>query len=469
MSSNIIPHSAPTGPSPTSAPSGPQGLGRIPINYLTFNSPTPRETTLTSPSLGQPLISGSHERSSSPESESSDESVDMDRDEDEEEGEEEGKEEGEEEGEEEGQEEVEEEGEESDQLNATMQTVSGGGSAGLQPVYLSEYQSPAQNMTQPGPHIPVGPTVHWADPLHTGVQTLGDILRENIAIRANTRANAITIPDAELVRRNEDNRISQALNQEATIRPFPACCLQENDHIRVHGRSCEITSITVNRAVVRITVDLMENGYILEAHPSYRMSMSSSPIPEDAIIFSSAAMLVARDYTFLRDRPCMVTRVTAPQLHDEVRNVRVIGIDLETGERLEATLGEYRMVPIASKSVGKFVPTSLLGPRVAGVAAASVVEGYYMVIEGRACKVVCVNYPERPCEGWCWRQVKVVGMDVLSSIMGSRVFRGVDLDMDSMVTVGRHGIDPGPCDAMGGGNIIGHMSAANDLFNNVSF
>ncbi|KAK0508979.1 hypothetical protein JMJ35_008350 [Cladonia borealis] len=444
MSSNIIPHSAPTGPTPTSAPSGPQGLGRIPINYLTLTSPTPRETSLTSPRLGQPLIPGGHERSSSPESESSDESVDMDSNED-------------------------EEGEESNQLTAATQTTSDGGSAGLQPVQWSEYQPPDHDMTQPGPYVPVGPTVHWAEPLHTGVQTLGNILRENIAIRANSRANAISIPDAELVRRAENDRISQALNQEARIRPFPACCLHEGDHIRVHGRSCEITSITVNRVIVRITVDLVEDGYILEVRPSYRIAMSESPIPEEAMIFSSAAMLVARDYTFLRDRPCMLTRVTAPRLHDEVRDVRVIGVDLETGERLEATLGEDRMVPIASKPVGKFVPASLSGPGSARVTAASLKEGYYMVIEGRACKVVCVNYPERPCEAWCWRWVRVVGMDTLSSTTGSRVFRGVDLDMDSMVTVGRHGIDHGPCDALGGGNILGHMSAADDLFNNVSF
>ena len=346
--------------------------------------------------------------------------------------------------------------------------MSGGGSAGPQPVVWSEYQPPGQNVTQPGPYVPVGPTVHWAEPLHT-VPTLGDMLRENIAIRANTRANAITIPDAVLVRRSEDNRISQALDQVASIRPFPALCLHEGDHIRVHGRSCEITSITVNRVIVRIIVDLMEDGYILEVRPSYRISMSSSPIPEDAIVSSAAAMLVARDYTFIRDRPCMLTRVTAPRLLDMARDVHVVGIDLETGEKVEETLGEHTAVSIASKPVGELVPTSLLGLRPARVAAASLKEGYYMVVEGRACKVVCVNYPERPCEEWCWRRVRVVAMDVLSSTMGLRVFRGINVDMDSMVTVGRHGIDPGPCDAMGGGNILGHMSATDDLFNNVSF
>ena len=440
MPANNIPHRPSTGQIPTSAPSGPQGLGRIPINYLRLTPPVQIETSLTSPRLGQPLLPESHQRSSSSEPESSDESVDLDREED------------------------EEEGEESNQLNAATQTVYDGGSAFFGPVYWPEYQPPGQDMTQSTPHVPDGPTVHWAVPLHTEIGTA----RDNIAIRANTRANAISIPDAELVRRAEDDRISQALNQEARIRRFPASCLREGDHIRVHGRSCEITSITVNRVVVRITVDLMEDGFILEVRPTYKISMSSSPIPEEAMIFSSVAMLVARDYTIIRDRPCMLARVTAPRLHDEVRDVRVIGVDLETGERVEATLGEDRMVPIASKPVGRFVPTSLLGLRVARVAAASVVEGYHMVIEGRACKVVCVKYPERPCEEWCWRRVRVVGMDTLSSTTDSKVFRGVDLDMDSMVTVGRHGIDPGPCDAMGGGNILGHMSAADDLFNNVT-
>ena len=439
MAANNIPHRPSTGQTPTSAPSGPQGLGRIPINYLRLTPPVQIETSLTSPRLGQPLLPESHQRSSSPESESSDESVDLDREED-------------------------EEGEESNQLNAATQTVYDGGSAFFGPVYWPEYQPPGQDMTQSTPHVPDGPTVHWAVPLHTEIGTA----RDNIAIRANTRANAITIPDAELVRRTEDNRISQALNQEARIRRFPASCLREGDHIRVHGRSCEITSITVNRVVVRITVDLMEDGYILEVRPSYRISMSSSPIPEDAIISSSAAMLVARDYTFIRNRPCMVTQVTVPRLGDVARDVHVVGVDLETGEKLEATLGEHMTVSIASKPVGELVRTSLLGPGPARVAAASVMEGCYMVIEGMACKVICVNYPERPCEEWCWRRVRVVGMDTLSSTTGSRVFRGVDVDMDSMVTIGRHGIDPGPCDAMGGGNILGHMSAADDLFNNVS-
>lgn len=52
----------PTGGAPTSVPSRPQGLGRIPINYLRLTSPTPRERSLTSPRLGQPLDAAGHQR-----------------------------------------------------------------------------------------------------------------------------------------------------------------------------------------------------------------------------------------------------------------------------------------------------------------------------------------------------------------------------------------------------------------------
>ena len=358
----------------------------------------------------------------------------------------------------------EDEDEEPNRPDAPTQIVFDSGSANVLPIFY-----PPQVSSQPRPHVQGGHTVRWADPIHTYIRTARDNERENIAIEANTRANAITIPDAELVKRTEDNRISQALSQTATIRPYPARTLHEFDHIRVHGRSCEIMSITVNPVIVRITVDLMEDGYILEVRPSQPIAMSASPIPEDAIISSSAAMLVERDYTFLDGRPCMLTQVIKPRLHDVAREVRVIGVDLETGDKVGATLGEETMVSIASKPVGEFVPRSLLGLGVARAAAASVMEGYHMVIEGRACKIVCVNYPERPCEEHCWRRVRVVGMDSLSSTTDSRVFRGIDVDMDSMVTVGRHGIDPGACDVMGGGNIVGHMAGADALFNNVSF
>lgn len=374
--------------------------------------------------------------------------------------------------EDENEEEEEEEEENYDELDGpgvAMQTLFDVGSAFVWPADLFDNGSADQVVTQHRLHVPGRPAVHWAEPIHTEGPTTRNIERENIAIEQNSQANAITIPDAELVRRTEENNIYQLFSRRAEIRRFPARCFHENDHIRVHGRSCEITSIIVNPVIVRITVDLMEDGYTLEVRPSHQIAVSAAPIPDDAIISSSAAMLVARDYTFLRDRPCMLTRVTAPRLHDVAREMHVFGVDLETGEAMEATLGEDTIVPIASKPVGKFVPSSLLGPRVARVAAASVMEGYYMVIEGRACKVVCVKYPERPCEEWCWRRVRVVGMDILSSTTDSKVFRGFDVDMDSMVTVGRHGIDPGPCDFMGGGNILGHMSAANDLFNNVSF
>ena len=436
------PHRPPTRRRPTSAPADaahPQGLGRIPINYLRLGSPTPRERSLTSPRLGQPIVPEGHQRSSSPESVSSGASVDMDRDEDED--------------------------EESNHLDTATQIMIRTGSAFGLPIY----RPPGQDMAQARPHLPNRPTVHWAEPMHTEIRTAGDNERENIAIRENTRANAITVPDAELVRRIEDNRISQFFHQKAGVKFFAAKYLHENDHIRVHGRSCEIISISVNPVVVCIVVDLMENGYILEVRPSHQVAVSTSPIPEEAIISSSAAMLVERDYTFLKGRPCMLTRVIPPRIQDEAREMHVVGVDLETGKKVEATLVEEKMVLIASKPLGKFVPTSLLGLGVARVAAASVVEGYYMVIEGRACKVVCVKYPERPCEECCWRRVRVVGMDILSSSTDLTVYRGVDVDMDSMVTVGRHGIDPGPCDSMGGGNILGHMSCADDLFNNVAF
>ena len=428
---------------PTSATSDaarPQGLGRIPINYLRLSSPIPTERSLSSPRLGQPILPGSHQRSSSPESESSGASVDMDRDED------------------------GDEDEESNRLDTETQIMFHGATALTVPIY----PPPAQDMAQAGPQHPNRPTVHWAEPMHTEIRTARDNDRENTAIRDNTRANTITVSDAELVRRAEDNQISQLFQQKAGVKFSAARCLHENDHIRVHGRSCEITSISVNPVVVRIVVDLMENGYILEVRPSHQVAVSASPIPEEAIISSSAAMLVERDYTFLKGRPCMLTRVTAPRIYDEAREMHVVGVDLETGNKVEATLVEETIVLIASKPLGKFVPKSLLGLGVARVAAASVVEGYYMVIEGRACKVVCVKYPERPCKERCWRRVRMVGMDLLSSTTDLTVFRGVDVDMDSMVTVGRHGIDPGPCDPMSGGNILGHMARADDLLNNIT-
>ena len=359
----------------------------------------------------------------------------------------------------------EDEDEESDGLDMAAQLILQAGRAATFPIY----HPPDQDVAQARPQYPNRPTVHWAEPMHTDIRSARINQRENIAIRENTRANAITIPDAELARRNKGEKTSQAFHQKAGVKSFAAKYLHENDHIRVHGRSCEITSISVNPFIVRIVVDLMEMGYILEVRPSHQVAVSSKPIPNEAITFSSAAMLVERDYTFLKGQSCILTRVTAPRIQDEARDMHVVGVDLETGKKVEAMLGEETMVPIASRPLGKFMPKSLLGLGVARVPAASVVEGYYMVIEGRACKVVYVKYPERPCEECCWRRVRVVGMDLLSSTTDSQVLRGVDIDMDSMVTVGRYGIDPGPCDVMGGGNILGHMSRTDDLFNNVTF
>ena len=430
-------HGPPTRQAPTPASSdsaGPQGLGRIPISYLRLSSPLPRERSLTSPRLGQVIFPEGDQRSSSPESVSSGASVDMDRD---------------------------EEDVELVRLNPPAQMRAPAGRVSGIPIY----HPPGQDMVHARPRYTGRLAVQWAEPIHSEIRTASDNERENIAIRQNTRANATKIPDARLVRRAEDDRISQSLQQEAGVSCVSARCLHENDHIRVHGRSCEITSIIVDHVAVRIVVDLMENGYILELRPWCQVAVSTAPLREGAIVSSSAAMLVERDYTYLKGRPCMLTRVSAPRTHDEAAEMDVAGIDLETGEKVEATLAGGTMVPIASKP---FVPKSLLGLGVARVVAASLVEGYYMVIEGRACKVVCVKYPERPCEECCWRRVRVVGMDALSSTKDSTVLRGFDVDMDSMVTVGRNGIDPGPCDAMGGGNILGHMSWADDLFNNVT-
>ena len=56
----------PTNGAPTSGLSDaarPQGLGRIRINYLRLTSPTPRERSLTSPRLGQPIGAEGHQRS----------------------------------------------------------------------------------------------------------------------------------------------------------------------------------------------------------------------------------------------------------------------------------------------------------------------------------------------------------------------------------------------------------------------
>ena len=84
---------------------------------------------------------------------------------------------------------------------------------------------------------------------------------------------------------------------------------------------------------------------------------------------------MARDYTILRDRPCKIIWVTASRLHDIARDVHVAGVDLETGKKVEGTLGEHMTVSIASKPVGEFVPTNLLGPGLIRVAAASMMEG----------------------------------------------------------------------------------------------
>lgn len=324
-------------------------------------------------------------------------------------------------------------------------------------------------MTMAGRQYPGPPRVQWAEPIHTPTRPATDSERERTAIRRNTRANAIRVPDAELASRAEDNRIPQEVDQSAGVDFFPADYLRKNTYMRVHGRSCQITSVSTHNLVTRIEVDLMEGGYILKVHPSYLVAFSFSPIPDGAIITSSAAMLVERDYTFLDGRACMLTRVSAQQASNGTRHMEIVGIDLETGEEVEARPLKDAMVSIASRPVGGFVPDSLLGPAAATVPAASLVEGYHMMIEGRDCRIVCVRYPKRPCKESCWRQVRVVGMDSLASTEDETVLRGIDLDMASMVTVGRNGIDPGPCDSTGGGNILGHMSCADNLFNNISF
>lgn len=307
------------------------------------------------------------------------------------------------------------------------------------------------------------PRVHWADPIHISTRPTMENQREKCAIRRNTRANAIKVSDAELASRAEDNRVPLGVDQNARVHQFPANYLSKNIYMRVHGQSCKIKYLSTRNLVTRIEVDFMVGGYTLKVHQSWLIGMSFSPIPDGAITTSSAAMLVERDYTFLDGRPCMLTWVSARRALDGTRQMEVVGMDLETGERVEAKLLADTKVSIASRPVGEFVPDSLLGPGVATVPAASVAEGYHMMIEGRACRIVCVRYPKRPCKASCWRQVRVVGMDSLASTEEETVLRGIDLDMASKVTVGRNGIDPGTFNTTGG------MSSDDHMFNNISF
>ena len=323
------------------------------------------------------------------------------------------------------------------------------------------YSHPEQVMAGAGLQYQGPPRVHWADPIH--ISPLADKRREKVAIMRNTQANAIRVSDAELASRAEANRIPLGVDQNAGVHQFPANDLRKYIYMRVHGQSCKIITLSTRNLVTRIHVDLMEGGYTLKAHESWLIGTSFSPIPDGAITTSSAAMLVERDYTFLDGRSCMLTWVNARRASDGTGQMDVVGMDLETGERVDAELLADTKVSIATRPVGAFVPGSLRGPGAATVPAASVVEGYYMVIEGRVCRVVCVRYPKRPCRASCWRQVRVVGMDSLASTEEEPVLRGVDLDMASMVTVGRNGIAPGAFDT------TVSMSCDDHMFNNISF
>ena len=430
----------PTGGAPTSDAARPQGLGRLPINYLRLTSPTPRERSLTSPRLGQPLGAEGHQRSDFLNSMGSGTPLRIST----------------------------EEMERQWHLSA----VEEGMRIFNQPRNADGtliYRDPDQLMTGAGRQYPGPPRVHWAEQIHTTTGPATDDEIERIAIRRNTRANEIKVSDAELARRAEDKRVPEYIDQNVGVRNFSAHHLRKDHYMRVHGRSCQIKSTSMHNFVIRIEVDLIGIGYTLKVRPSDLVSASFSPILDGAITASSAAMLVERDYTFLDGRSCMLTWVSLREASNGRRHMHVVGIDLETGEEVEARLPADTEVSIASRPVEEFVPNSLLGPEAATVSAASLMEGYHMVIEGRDCKIVCVRYPQRPCKESCWRQVRVVYMDSLSSTEDETVLRGVDLDMASMVTVGRNGIDPGPCDSTGGGNIIGHMSCADNMFNNVSF
>ena len=407
------PYVPPLGEAPTS---GPSGLGRIPINYLTLNSPTPRERSLTSPRLGQLLNGEDFDRYAA--AVYSGTASDMDRE----------------------QFRIleEEHRRQAEMVEETMASMDRGKSD----LGSRIYRHPDQLMTGVGQYLNGPRNVRWAEPIHTAPQLAIHYERERSAIRRNTRANAVKVSDAELAKLAEDNRIPQGVDVHAGIDVDTAFHLQKNLYMRVHGRSCRITSVSMHNSVIRIEVDLMDGGYILKARPWDLVSASSIPIPDGAIIKSSANLLVERDYTRINGRPYMLTKVSAC-----MRHMHVAGIDLANGEEVEAELPKDAKVSVAARPVGSFVPENLLGPAAATVLAASLVEGYYMVIEGRECRIVCVRYPTRPCKESCWRKVRVVGMDTLASTEHETVLRGVDLDMTSMVTVGRTGIDAGPRDS----------------------
>lgn len=424
----------PLGGAPTS---GPQGLGRIPINYLRLNSPTPRERSLTSPRLRQLLNGEGHDRYAA--AVYSGTASRMDREQ---------------------WRFHEEEGRRHEEMvEETMISMDRGESDSGPRIY----RHADQLMTGVGQYLNPPRNVRWAEPIHTTPQLAIHYERERSAIRRNTRANAVKVSDAELAKLAEYHRVPHGVDLHAGIEVDTALNIHKNLYMRVHGQSCWITSISMHNSVIRIEVDLMHGGHILKVRPSDLVSVSSIPIPDGAITYSSANMLVERDYTRINGRPYMLTEVGAC-----MRHMHVAGIDLANGEEVEADLPKDKKVSIAARPVGKFVPENLLGPAAATVPAASLVEGYYMVIEGRECRIVCVRYPKRPCKESCWRKVRVVGMDTLLSTENETVLRGVDLDMASMVTVGRTGIDPGPCDSTGEGNILDHMSCADSMYNNMS-
>ena len=423
----------PAGGAPTS---GPPGLGRLPINYLTLTSPTPRARSLTFARLRQPLNAEVHDGYLA--ALYSGTAGHMNR------------------------EQWEAHEEERQRHEEMVDEVMARMDRGKSDSGPRIYHHPNQLMTGVGQYLNAPRAVRFAEPVHTpGLATNEE--KERTAIRRNTRANAIKVSDADLAKQAEYNRLPEGVDPNEGVDVDAALYLHKNLYMRVHGRSCWIISISMHNSVVRIEVDLMDGGYILKVRPSDLISVSSLPIPDGAITTSTAALLVERDYTFLDGRPCMLTGVSAG-----TRYMHVVGFDLETGKEVEARLLKDAKVSIAARPVGKFVPESLLGPAAATVPAASLMEGYYMVIEGRECRIVCVRYPKRPCKESCWRKVRVVGMDSLSSTEDETVLRGIDLDMTSMVTVGRTGIDPGPCDSTGEGNILDHMSSADNMYNNMS-
>ena len=59
----------------------------------------------------------------------------------------------------------------------------------------------------------------------------------------------------------------------------------------------------------------------------------------------------------------MLTRVTAQRLHDMERDVHVVGVDLETGEKVKATLGEHMTVFYGIEACGEIRADKSFGAR----------------------------------------------------------------------------------------------------------